>query len=144
LKVWLTDAPATYADHCYAEAPAVRSWSIRLRDGAVLSRSPDLLRVELVHLNGRTRLKLGLQIADTAGLAVGYADSDEGKTVEREIATAALSGGALGAVGRQMIPDQDRARCVLVRSALVPKLNHSKGKTDALIGDRSDWIGRDP
>ena len=143
LKVWLTDAPGTYADHCYAEAPAVRSWTIRMRDGAVLSRSSDLMRVEFVHLNGRTRLKLGMQIADTAGLAVGYADSDEGKTTEREIATAALSGGATGAVGRQIMPEGDHARCVLVRSALVPKLTPSRGTTDPLIGDQAAWLGRD-
>lgn len=141
LKVWMVDAPATYSDHCHAESPAAHSWTIRAGDGAVLSSGSELIQVEQARTDTRTRFKLTMPIAETAGLAVAYVDADEGEP--REIATAELSRGDSSAVGPQFVVDADAARCVLVRSALTPRMSPPRASsTPLLIGRPASQLSR--
>lgn len=126
LELWLTKKHPGYMDHCLSpggEAP--RQWIIRAADGKVFAGvgkpHPSDITVERVVAGDLTRFHIRIP-SKHEGITLAYADTDDGRTVERVIATSRLIPGQRATLGERRSISASTAVCRFDGAALAPEV----------------------
>jgi hypothetical protein len=122
LELWLATALPNYSDSCLqpgGETPI--SWEVRLADGKVFpgfgkpkTNAPSVTRGGAP---GRLRVELP---PGSGAVTVVYADGDDGRSIERRIATSRLAEGDRKTLGALRAMTQEEGGCRVEGGALVP------------------------
>ncbi|MBL8911911.1 MAG: hypothetical protein JNM17_14555 [Archangium sp.] len=126
LQVWLGDQATTPWDSCIGKNALVApsEWLVQVTTG--LGRTGTNARFgaptsEVVQQGGAVRIKMKLPEGVWYGMTFAYADSDDGKTVKRTLATSALQSSQLASLGLLFPIERRVAICEVENGALTPR-----------------------